>query len=157
MSNRCSLCQADHWKGVLDINVLGLSLVTREAVNSMRGKGISDGHIINIGSINGHRVLPAAPGHYYSASKHAVRALTEGTRNEVRALGKDFRVTEISPGLVETEIMHRSRGEEAAKQFYCTIRSLQPEDVAESVLYVLGAPPHVQVTELIIETTDKFF
>ena len=148
--------QVDHWKGVMDANVLGVSIVTREAVKSMKGKGISDGHIINIGSTNGHRVLPVAAAHYYSASKHAVRALTEGIRNEVRALGKDFRVTEISPGLVETEIMNQGDGVEAAKEFYSTIRPLQPEDVAESVLYVLGAPPHVQVTELMVETTDKF-
>ncbi len=122
----------------------------------MKGKGISDGHIINIGSINGHRVIPEGAWHCYSASKHAVRALTEGTRNEVRALGKDFRVTEISPGFVETEILNESRGVEAAKQFFSTVRCMQPEDIAESVLYILGAPPHVQVTELIIETTDKF-
>ncbi len=84
-----------------------------------------------------------------------MRALTEGMRNEIRALGKNFRVTEISPGLTETDMSYRARGAEAAKKLYSSLRCLQPQDIADSVVYILSAPPHVQITELTIDTTDK--
>ena len=93
----------------------------------------------------------------YSASKFAVRALTEGLRNEVRVAGTNIRVTHLSPGIVETEFWYRMQGTEAAKKFYGALRCLQGKDIADAVIYVLGTPPHVQVTELIINTTDVPF
>ena len=76
-------------------------LCSREAVKSMKHKQIDDGHIINIGSLLGHKVPPQAdPFNMYCSSKYAVRALTEGTRNEIRSAGKNFRVTAISPGMI---------------------------------------------------------
>ncbi len=147
--------KVDDWKSILDTNVLGLSICTREAVKSMKEKGIDDGHVINIGSMSGHKVAKNYDAaHFYSASKYAVRALTEGTRNEARSAGKNFRVTEISPGLVETDFQYRMRGAEMAKKKYGALRCLQPDDIAESVVYALSVPPHVQITELMIETTD---
>ncbi len=145
----------DNWKTMLDVNVLGLSICTREAVKSMKEKGINDGHIINIGSVFGHLILQKGgePHNFYCATKFAVRALTEGTRNEVRSIGKNFRVTHISPGLTDTEAL-KPLGEEMIKQIFARRRPLQVEDIAESVVYVLGTPPHVQITELMIDNTD---
>ncbi len=90
----------------------------------------------------------------YCGSKFAVRALTEGLRNEVRNAGTKIRVTHLSPGLVETEMAYRILGSEVAKSFYSQIRCFQPKDIADAVLYVLSTPPHVQVTELTVDTTD---
>ena len=149
--------KVDEWKSLLDINVLGLTICTREAVQSMKEKGIDDGHIINIGSLVGQYIpKDMSVAHFYSGTKFALKALTQGTRNEVRAVGKNFRVTELSPGLVETDLAVKSLGPEAAKEFYASRRCLQPKDLADAVVYILSAPPHAQVTKLIIETTDKF-
>ena len=90
----------EDWREMLEVNVLGLCVATREAVADMRTRG-DDGHVIHIGSMAGHRV-PAGAG-VYSATKFAVRALTEGLRQELRALESGIRVTAISPGYVETE------------------------------------------------------
>ncbi len=146
----------DHWKDTMDVNVLGLSLCTREAVNSMKNKSIDDGHIINIGSIFSHFVPKGRSSQYYSASKFAVHAVTEVTKNEIKTIGKDYRVTLISPGLVDTPIHYKARGVEAAKLKLSALRCLQPEDIAECVIYALGAPPHVNITEITIETTDPY-
>ncbi|XP_033606975.1 farnesol dehydrogenase-like [Cryptotermes secundus] len=78
----------------------------------------------------------------FSASKHAVTALTEGLRRELVNLKSKIRVTSLSPGLVRTEM--------PPEKFLDTCPSLNPEDIADGVLYVLGVPPHVQIHELII-------
>ncbi len=148
--------KTEDWRKVLDINVIGLSMVTREAVKSMKENGINNGHIINIGSLGGLRLeKDYHAAHMYYASKFAVRALTEGTRNEVRAAGTNIRVSQISPGVVETEFQYRMRGPEKAKKMYGSIQTMEPKDIADSVVYVLSAPLHVQVTQLTIETTDS--
>lgn len=89
---------------MFNVNVLALSICTRESVQLMRDSGVDDGHIINICSIAGHTVY-AKP--TYSATKFAVRALTEGLRRELIAAGSHIRSTEISPGFVETEFAYR--------------------------------------------------
>lgn len=63
-----------------EVNILGLSICTREAVQLMLDKSINDGQIVNISSMSGHRIVPSASTHFYSATKFAVRALTEGIK-----------------------------------------------------------------------------
>ena len=89
---------------MLDINVLALSIVTRESIALMRANSIDDGHVININSMSGHYVkkLPM-----YSGTKYAVTALTEGLRTELRQIKSHIRSTSISPGLTETEFGYR--------------------------------------------------
>ncbi len=145
------------WKTLMDISILGMSICTREAVKSMKEKGVNDGHIINIGSIFGHYVPKGFPSsNMYTAVKAAAIALTEGTRNELCSLGKGFRVTVINPGYVDTNFDTNMRGAEAAKKAKGNIKCMQPEDIADAVVYILGAPPHVQVTTLVIETTEPW-
>ncbi len=145
----------EDWKAIMDTNVMGLSICAREGVKVMRAKGVDDGYVVNVGSLAGFSVPANVPSaNMYCASKFAVRALTEGLRNEVRSAGTNIRVTEISPGVVETEFRLRMQGPEAAKSFYSRMRCIQAKDIADAVLYVLGTPPHVQVTELCINTTD---
>ncbi|NXP88079.1 DHR11 reductase, partial [Passerina amoena] len=129
------------------VNVMAVSICTREAYQSMKERNIDDGHIININSMNGHSVVPQSVVHFYSATKYAVTALTEGLRQELREARTHIRATCISPGLVETGFafkLHDNDPERAAAT-YESIRCLKAEDMANAVIYVLSAPPHVQV------------
>ncbi|KAF2354624.1 Short-chain dehydrogenase/reductase SDR [Trinorchestia longiramus] len=81
------------WRTILEVNVVGLCLLTKLAVNSMRENGIDDGHIIHINSTHGHRVHLRPETNFYAATKHAVTALTEGLRQELRAAESHIRVT----------------------------------------------------------------
>ena len=89
---------------MLDVNVLGLCICTREAYKLMEKGGIDDGHFVNINSMSGHRIVGLP---FYSATKFAVTALTEGLRRELRAKKSQIRCTSISPGLVETNFLFR--------------------------------------------------
>ena len=82
---------------MLDLNVLGLAVACREALKHFPESG---GHVVNLGSMSGHRV--PGRGGFYSATKFAVRALTEGLRQELRAAGNNTRVSSVSPGFVDT-------------------------------------------------------
>ncbi len=145
------------WKSMVDTKTVAICTITREAAKSMLAKGIDDGHVINIGSIFGQYVPKGRPSsHMNAVSQIAMKALTEGTKNEFGALGKNFRVTELSPGYVITEFETRMRGEAAAEEGMQGFRVMQPEDMADCVLFVLGAPPHIQVSTLVVETTDPW-
>ncbi|GFG29135.1 hypothetical protein Cfor_12660, partial [Coptotermes formosanus] len=135
---------------MLDVNVLGLSVCTKQAFQSMKERGVDDGHIIHINRLNSLKSLRFAlsinvAGHVppgdsvamYFATKHAVTALTEGLRREIIKLKSKIRVTSLSPGLVKTEM--------PPKEFLENHPALNAEDIADGVLYVLGTPPHVQV------------
>ncbi|XP_063348458.1 dehydrogenase/reductase SDR family member 11-like isoform X1 [Pelmatolapia mariae] len=137
------------WKNMMDVNILGLSICTREAYQSMKERNVDDGHIINLNSMSGHRVLPSATTHFYTATKFAVTALTEGLRQELRAEKTHIRATSISPGLVETEFGQRLFKDDPDKAagLYSEYKPLEAKDVASSVVYVLSAPPHVQHTD----------
>ncbi|KAL6059073.1 hypothetical protein STEG23_024066, partial [Scotinomys teguina] len=134
------------WKDMFNVNVLALSICTREAYQSMKERNVDDGHIININSMCGHRVPPESMIHFYSATKYAVTALTEGLRQELLEAQTHIRATCISPGLVETQFAFKlhDKNPERAAATYEDIKCLKPEDVAEAVIYVLSTPPHVQ-------------
>ncbi len=83
----------------------------------MKECGIGDGHIININSLSGHRVIPGAF-YFYEATKFAVTALNQGIRNELRAMESHIRVTQISPGVVETELIKKATSKETADQLF---------------------------------------
>lgn len=132
-----------------------LSICTREAVHDMRRRG-DNGHVIHISSMSGHRVGWGEGSGMYAATKHAVVALTEKLRRELRGLGSNIRVTAISPGFVETEMAARFHGsEEAARELHSQYQVLQPEDIAAAVLYVLSSPPHVQVHDILMRPTHQ--
>nr|CAD7401747.1 unnamed protein product [Timema cristinae] len=132
---------------IMDVNVLGLCICTREAVKSMRERGVDDGHIININSVAGHYIPNILNIHLYSATKHAVTVLTEGLRRELVALNSHIRVTSISPGMVDTHIYESDPVNGKANKEYLFKNNpfLKPNDIADAVLYALGTPPNVQV------------
>jgi NADP-dependent 3-hydroxy acid dehydrogenase YdfG len=106
-----------------------------------------------VGSVAGVEVYPGGGG--YTAAKHAANAVTRTLRLEL--LGKPIRVTEIAPGLVETEFsLVRFEGEEAkAAKVYEGTTPLTAEDVADAIVYVVTRPPHVDVDYLSIKPTEQ--
>ncbi|KAJ3651639.1 hypothetical protein Zmor_017665 [Zophobas morio] len=139
----------ENMKKVLDLNILALSIITRETVKMMKTHKI-DGHIIHINSNLGHQVLTHAL-NIYPASKFAVTALTETLRRELNSLGLKIKITSLSPGLVATELTSLKKDlPPEAKAMYETMDALQPQDIANGVIYVLSTPEHVQIHELTI-------
>nr|KAF6455620.1 dehydrogenase/reductase 11 [Rousettus aegyptiacus] len=145
------------WKDMFNVNVLALSICTREAYQSMKERKVDDGHIININSMSGHRVAPLSVAHFYSATKYAVTSLTEGLRQELREAQTHIRATCISPGVVETQFAFKlhDKDPEKAAATYEHIKCLKPEDVAEAVIYVLSTPPHVQIGDIQMRPTEQ--
>jgi 3-hydroxy acid dehydrogenase / malonic semialdehyde reductase len=139
------------WDEMIDTNVKGVLSVTRAILPGMVERG--RGHVINIGSIAGREVYPG--GAVYCATKHALDAITQGTRCDV--LGTGVRVSSVDPGLVETEFSRvRFRGdEERARRVYEGMTPLTAADVAEAVLWCATRPPHVNVDQIVLKPTDQ--
>ncbi|XP_049947164.1 dehydrogenase/reductase SDR family member 11-like [Schistocerca serialis cubense] len=140
------------WRHTLDVNVLGLSICTREAVQGMLSRGVEDGFIIHICSLAAY-IPPHDPQYaMYFGSKTAVRVLLDGLRKDLLARNSRIRVGEVSPALVKTEIMKNvSEDNRALWDSPC----LQPDDVAQAVLYMLSQEPHVMVSDVIIRATGS--
>jgi len=134
----------DDWERMIDTNIKGLLYITRKVAPMMieRGKG----HIINIGSIAGTQVYEN--GNVYCASKHAVHALSQGMREDM--LKHNIKVTEIRPGMVETEFsLVRFKGDqEKAQSPYHGLVPLFAEDIADAILYVVTRPEHVCINDM---------
>lgn len=141
----------DDWDAMIDINVKGLLYITKAVAPGMVQR--KNGHIINIGSIAGKEVYPQ--GNVYSATKHAVDALNTGMRMDLHA--HSIRVGAIDPGLVATEFSEvRFKGNKAkADKVYQGYRPLQPEDIADVILFAVTRPPHVNIADLLILPTDQ--
>lgn len=139
------------WDQMIDTNIKGLLYVTRAVLPGMLAR--SAGHVVNLGSIAGHQVYPN--GNVYCASKFAVRALSEGIKMDVH--GTPIRVTEIDPGLVETEFsLVRFAGDaERAKHVYSGMQALSAEDVAEVIAFCLTRKPHVNIMSVRMYPTDQ--
>jgi NADP-dependent 3-hydroxy acid dehydrogenase YdfG len=136
----------EDWIGMLDVNVLGLLRMTRALLPLLRKA--PSAHIVNLGSIAGFEVYRGGAG--YTASKHAVRAISRTLRIELN--GEPIRITEIAPGMVETEFsLVRFRGDEqTAAQVYKGLKPLSAEDVADCIAFAVTRPPHVDIDEIVI-------
>jgi NADP-dependent 3-hydroxy acid dehydrogenase YdfG len=112
------------------------------------------GDIVNMSSVAG-RVARKGAG-VYNASKWAVNAFSESLRQEVT--GRGVRISLIEPGAVETELRHHITQPEAkasAETMYTSMRSLESEDIARAVVYVVSQPPHVAINEVLVRPTDQ--
>jgi NADP-dependent 3-hydroxy acid dehydrogenase YdfG len=135
----------EHWRGMWETNVLGLMFVTRALLPKLEASG--DGHIVNIGSIAGFEVYHGGAG--YTSVKHGVRAITRTLRLEL--LGKPVRVTEIDPGLVETEFsIVRLESEERANKVYEGMTPLTGDDIADCIAWAVTRPKHVNIDEMVV-------
>ena len=144
---------------VISVLLLALCLCTQLSLQSMMKKKITDGQIIMISSMSGHRVPPNPSTRFYSATKFAVTALLEGWRQEVRDLGTNIRVAAISPGLVETEFQTAMYPDapEKAEAIVRSVECLQDRDISSAVSYILSSPPHMQIHDLLIRPTQQKF
>ncbi len=109
------------------------------------------GHIVNVGSIAGLYPIKSS---LYGASKGAVHLLSQNLRVELQ--GSGVRVTEICPGRVETEFFQVAVGEQAAKEAYAGFEILQPQDVADAILYALDTPWRVNVSTIEMTPTEQY-
>ena len=136
----------DEWIGMWKTNVLGLMWMTRACLPLLRKA--RHGHIVNLGSIAGFETYKGGAG--YTAAKHAVRAISRTLRLELN--GEPIRVTEIAPGLVETEFsLVRFHGDrKRAREPYEGIKPLSADDIADCVVFAVTRPPHVDIDEIVV-------
>ncbi len=134
----------DDWEEMIDTNMKGLLYVTRAVVPGMVER--SRGHVVNLGSTAGELTYPG--GAVYCASKAAERAINDGLRQDV--LGTPIRVTSVDPGMVETDFSRvRFHGDaERAAKVYKGIQPLTPEDVAETIVWAVSRPAHVNIARV---------
>ena len=143
----------DDWDRMIDTNVKGLLNVTRAVLPHMIEQG--RGHVINTGSTAGHLVYPN--GNVYCATKFAVRALTQGISLDL--VGTPIRVSSVDPGMVETEFSVVRFGGDAAKagKVYQGMQPLTAADVAETILWCVTRPAHVNVNALELMPVQQAF
>ncbi len=136
----------DDWVQMMETNVLGLLRVTRAILPLLRRAPRA--HIVNLGSVAGFEVYPGGVG--YTASKHAVRAVTRTLRLEL--VGEPIRVSEIEPGMVETEFsLVRFKGDQQrAAAVYQGMKPLTGADVADCIVWAVTRPPHVNIDEMVV-------
>ena len=141
----------EDWIGMWQVNVLGLMRMTRACIPLLRKA--KHGHIVNLGSIAGFETYKGGAG--YTASKHAVRAISRTLRLELN--GEPIRVTEIAPGMVETEFSTVRFGgdREAAKAVYQGVKPLTAEDIADCIVFAVTRPAHVDIDEIVMRPTAQ--
>ncbi|XP_024942730.1 farnesol dehydrogenase-like isoform X2 [Cephus cinctus] len=145
--NKLTEDSTENFHKIMDVNVIAVAICTREAVKSIKARGVP-GHIININSVLGHNLLNAKNSYsLYSPSKFALNCMTDATRNELSEVKPAIKVTSLSPGLVRTEIVEAIG---LGYEIFDSRAHVMPEDIANGVIYVLGTPPTVQVNELMI-------
>ncbi|WP_099157857.1 SDR family oxidoreductase [Virgibacillus ndiopensis] len=127
--------KVDEWERMIDVNIKGVLYGINSVLSSMVER--STGHIVNIASVSGHEVSKTSG--VYSATKFAVRALSMGLEKELARTG--VRVTNISPGQVNTEIFSNRAGDR---------KPLEPDDIARAVVYTLTQPEYVNVNEVTV-------
>ncbi|HEX2642746.1 MAG TPA: SDR family NAD(P)-dependent oxidoreductase [Thermoanaerobaculia bacterium] len=148
---RIAEARDEDWAAMFELNVLGVLRITRALLPRLEATG--DGHVINLGSTSAFENYVGGGG--YTGTKHAIRAFTRTLRLEV--LGKPVRVTEVDPGLVETEFATvRFAGDaERAKAVYRGMEPLTGDDVAECVAFAATRPAHVNIDEIVVRPRDQ--
>lgn len=136
LSSKITDYQVDEWDSMIDVNIKGTLYTAQAALPTMLEQ--SSGHLINIASISGFEVMKSST--IYSATKAAVHTITQGLEKELAKTG--VKVTSISPGMVDTAITAAYNPTDRKK--------LEPQDIAEAVLYALTQPKHVNVNEITV-------
>uniref|UniRef100_A0A1I8Q7X6 Dehydrogenase n=1 Tax=Stomoxys calcitrans TaxID=35570 RepID=A0A1I8Q7X6_STOCA len=137
----------------MQTNVMGMVYCTRRAFVSMQKRNIGDGHVVLINSILGHTIFQRSPGlvshlNMYPVTKYGVTALAEILRQEFWDLETKIKISSLSPGVVDTDIVPDN---------FRHLPKLKAEDISAGVMYILATPPHVQVHELIIKPLGEPF
>lgn len=147
------VAQADeeHWRWMYDANVLGVMRMTRALLPKLVASG--DGHIVIVGSIAGHEPYPGGAG--YNAAKFGVRAVAGVLRQEL--LGQPVRVTEIDPGMVETDfsVVRFSGDQDRADSVYEGVEPLVADDIADCIAWAVTRPSHVNIDQILVKPRDQ--
>jgi NADP-dependent 3-hydroxy acid dehydrogenase YdfG len=140
-----------HYETMYQTNVLGLVRVTKALLPKISASGA--GHLVNIGSVAALEAYPGGAG--YCAAKHGTRVVTETLRQEL--LGQPVRITEIDPGLVETEFSVVRFGGDAdkASKVYAGVTPLTADDIADTIVWAVTRPPHVNIDQIVIKPLDQ--
>ena len=150
---RDAVAEADEeqWRWMYDANVLGVMRMTKALLPKLIAS--EDGHVITIGSIAGIEPYPGGAG--YNAAKHAVRAVMDVLRMEL--LGQPVRVSEIDPGMVETEfsVVRFGGDEAAAARVYAGMTPLTADDIADCIAWVATRPSHVDIDQMVVRPRDQ--
>ncbi|WP_297082444.1 SDR family NAD(P)-dependent oxidoreductase [uncultured Demequina sp.] len=148
-----SIAEADdaEWLRMFEMNVMGTLRMTRELLPAILASG--DGIVVNIGSIAARE--PYRGGAGYNAAKHAVAAMTRVLRIELG--GQPVRVSEIDPGMVETEfsVVRFGGDEQRAADLYAGMDALTAEDIAETVRWIASLPPRVNIDTMLVMPRDQ--
>lgn len=141
----------EDWDRMIDTNIKGLLNVSRFIIPLMVALG--RGHVVNVGSLAGYQVYPK--GNVYNATKFAVRALSEGMNIDLS--GTTIRVSMVCPGAADTEFSEvRFHGDrDIAKKVYEGFKPLSAEDVAEAVFFIINAPAHVNIQNILLTPTAQ--
>ncbi|MEO8742466.1 MAG: SDR family NAD(P)-dependent oxidoreductase [Lysobacteraceae bacterium] len=140
------------WRHMFELNVLGLIAATQAVMPGMSAR--HDGHIVNVSSTAGRIANAMAAG--YSGTKFGVVGFSEALRKEVFKDG--IRVTVIEPGVVATELREHiahAPTQQAINAWAEGMRQLQPEDVANTIVFCVSQPPHVNINEVLMRPTDQ--
>ncbi len=145
--------EVDEWDRMIEVNVRGALYCIAAVLPSMLEQG--SGHIVNVSSVAGRRPMPS--GTIYSATKFALRAISQGMHLELSSSDK-IRVTDIEPGVVDTELADHITDEETARRFkenWKSKEALDADDIAGAILYAIAAPARVNVNEILVRPTDQ--
>lgn len=141
----------EKWITMFETNVLGLMRMTRGLLPALIASG--DGHVVNVTSIAALQGYPGGSG--YNAAKFGAHGVTESLRHEL--LGQPVRVTEVLPGMVETEfsVVRLDGDEDRAAQVYAGLTPLVAEDVAECIRWAASLPAHVNIDSIVVKPRDQ--
>jgi NADP-dependent 3-hydroxy acid dehydrogenase YdfG len=141
----------DEWDRMIDVNIKGVLYGIGASLPHMKAR--KSGHIINVSSVAGHKVRPG--GVVYSATKHAVRVISEGLRQEVKPY--DIRTTVISPGAVDSELPNSVTEPDVAagiRQFYAEL-AIPADSFARAVVFAMSQPADVDINEILYRPTKQ--
>jgi NADP-dependent 3-hydroxy acid dehydrogenase YdfG len=142
---------AGKWRWMWEVNVLGLVEMTKQLLPALERSG--RGHVVNLSSTAALEVYEGGAG--YTSAKHAVHAITKTLRLELA--GRPVRVTEVCPGMVETDFsLNRFEGDQArAAAVYQGLQPLRPEDVADVVAFAVTRPAHVNLDQIVLRPLNQ--
>lgn len=143
----------DDWEIMIDTNIKGLLYITRLVSPIMVERG--SGHIVNISSVAGKETYPL--GNVYCATKHAVQSVSKGMRLDLLKHG--IKVSSVCPGAVDTEfsVVRFNGDKERAKKVYEGFTPLYAQDIAETILFIVTRPKHVNIDDVLVMPTDQAF
>lgn len=142
--------KVDEWDRMIDVNIKGVLYAIAAVTPSMRER--KSGHIINLSSVAGHNIYPG--GTVYCGTKHAVKAISEGLRQEEAMSGTSIRVTNVSPGAVSSELLETISDpemKEGMEDFYKV--AIDADRIARAISFAIEQPSDVAINEMIIRPT----